>query len=458
VEQQQLVIESAQTLPPALLDAVCQWTTTQRWYPGASGTIPTPWLVGRFSGTSSDGPQPVILFAKVSGVVLQIPLVLPAYAEVGHPEFADGAQSPDFWRKYLSLMGLLPDAESTDTDVLAGAKLLTGEQSNSSILMPNLRKSGSVGAILKILRTLTPGEHPDVAVPTALAATEFNGVPRVLGSLQANLPEFGITDLAIAAELIPNAQDGFEMAVEYAKDGKDFATLAADLGTTLSMLHRSLSAALPSDATLDSAQFVAHLRSRAATAIETAPVLAPFKAAIDARLDALDAQFTHKSAGNQPIQRIHGDFHLGQALHSPKGWHIIDFEGEPMSNSEERVAPDLPLRDVAGVLRSFDYAQAIAARQQSAAANPDLSTGVGPRNASEETSWAKRAKSAFLTGYQAELAKHDGQARDPRLEHELLMALMLDKALYEVAYEATHRPDWVQIPLAAVKEILETPA
>jgi maltokinase len=123
---------------------------------------------------------------------------------------------------------------------------------------------------------------------------------------------------------------------------------------------------------------------------------------------------------------VHGDFHLGQALHTHRGWKIIDFEGEPAKTMAERRAPDAVWRDIAGMLRSFDYA---------AASVP------GPRS----NAWAARCRTAFLRGYTgAELSAADAS---------MLRAYEADKAIYEVVYEIRNRPDWVGIPLHAVASL-----
>jgi maltokinase len=129
-------------------------------------------------------------------------------------------------------------------------------------------------------------------------------------------------------------------------------------------------------------------------------------------------------------QRVHGDFHLGQTLHTPKGWKIIDFEGEPAKTMAERLAPDSIWRDIAGMLRSFDYA---------AASVPGPNSGA----------WAAEARAAFLRGYAGgELSGNDSQ---------LLRAYEADKAIYEVVYETRNRPDWVGIPLGAVATLAGAP-
>lgn len=131
-----------------------------------------------------------------------------------------------------------------------------------------------------------------------------------------------------------------------------------------------------------------------------------------------------------PVQRVHGDYHLGQVLRGPDAWAVLDFEGEPSASAQERSRPDLPLRDLAGMLRSIDYAAAV--------------------GGATDPSWAAGARAALVAGYVAEAG---GDAASPGAA-TVLRALELDKAVYEVVYEVRNRPDWVPIPLAGVDRLI----
>jgi maltokinase len=134
------------------------------------------------------------------------------------------------------------------------------------------------------------------------------------------------------------------------------------------------------------------------------------------------------------LQRVHGDFHLGQTLRTPSGWKIIDFEGEPAKTLAERLAPDSVWRDIAGMLRSFEYA---------GASVPPSTDDGGP----DAAQWVADCRSAFLAGYAGgELSPADAAT---------LRAYELDKAIYEVVYEVRNRPDWVHIPLGAVAALAD---
>lgn len=169
------------------------------------------------------------------------------------------------------------------------------------------------------------------------------------------------------------------------------------------------------------------MRSRLAAAVEAVPSLRDHAAAVE-------DVFAVAAASPWPDrQRIHGDLHLGQVLSSPgRGWMLIDFEGEPLRPMHERSRLDSPLRDVAGMLRSFDYVGGSLAMQGAAA----------------PAEWTARARTAFERGYAT------ASGRDPREHGAVLDAFELDKALYEAVYESRNRPTWVGIPVGAIRSLV----
>jgi maltokinase len=159
----------------------------------------------------------------------------------------------------------------------------------------------------------------------------------------------------------------------------------------------------------------------------TRPRLAALSDELTARFAALGR--AGAGAGAVKVSRIHGDYHLGQLLRTEDGFAVIDFEGEPARPLAERRAPASPLRDLAGMLRSLDYA---------------AHTAIGRSGSDDPTGWLAEAREAFLDGY-------GGISAD---EAPLLAAFELEKACYEVVYEANNRPDWIWLPLGAVERQL----
>ncbi|WP_344244694.1 phosphotransferase [Isoptericola hypogeus] len=459
---------AAQGPDPSVGDLLAAWLPGRRWFPGGHGVRAEPWLAVTFDDPAAAADVVVLLVRLVGGslpggrMVAQVPLVLgppgdhgPGFIAVvrtaaGDVAVHDGAAHPAGWLTMLHAMGAT--GGRPDDALVAGGRVVAGEQSNTSVLLPGVPAPGGAGAILKVLRTVAPGPHPDVVVPQALTRAGWDGVPRFLGALEVETPPSvalrqaqeppvetttrfrqaqpagGSTALAILSELVPDADDGFELACDHARRGESFAHLAADLGRVVAELHAVLRQAMPPGPPLDPEAFVAALRRRVATAVAEAPSLAPRAPQVADLLDDL-----HRRLPPLRLQTIHGDLHLGQALHGPSGWRLLDFEGEPQRPVAERGAPDLPLRDVAGMVRSFDYAAAV---------------GGAP----DRPGWRAEAAHAFLAGYRAS-APPSGM--DPPTADVVLRALVLDKALYEVVYETRQRPDWAHIPLAAVDRVLD---
>lgn len=303
-------------------------------------------------------------------------------------------------------------------------ELVGGEQSNTCI------RYGDT-ALLKVFRRLLVGSNPDLEVHRAVTV----GVARLLGSATAEwFPASAgphdvgrSADLAMLVEQVPGARDGWTLLLEAGASGASFATRAREIGASLRTVHDGLRAAFGS-ATVPGSEvadrLVAELRARA----DRVPQLAPYVSGLERRLRALDGQIL-------TVQRIHGDCHLGQLLlGSDDSWTVIDFEGEPLKPRAERVRPDSPWRDVAGVLRSFAYAAATLVR----------TGGSDPRSIER---WAAESRNAFLDGYLDDR---------PLAAAEVLDAYEADRASYEVTYEAGHRPDWIDIPLHDVARLAES--
>ena len=315
--------------------------------------------------------------------------------------------------------------------------VLTAEQSNTSLLFGE-------EAILKVFRRLSPGPNPDLEVPEALARLGSQHVAAPLGWITAQTQGLP-TVLAVLSAYLRNAVDGWSLAATSVRDlyasggtqaaqaGGDFAGEAERLGEATAEVHRDLATAfgtqeLPARAYHDMS---AQMLDRLGRAVAAVPELA--------RHDrVLRAAFEEVATLTDPleIQRIHGDYHLGQVMRTHSRWVLLDFEGEPAVPLERRRARFPALRDVAGMLRSLDYA----ARFQLAGLGDAGQATAAARD------WARRNQAAFCAGY----ARAGGA--DPGKHGILVRALTLDKAVYEVMYEARNRPSWLPIPLGSIAD------
>ena len=286
-------------------------------------------------------------------------------------------------------------------DPQSPTQVFGGEQSNTTV------RIGS-GVLLKIFRRLSPGPNLESITLAALAPSAVT--PQLIGTLDGDGVELGVF-----VERILDARDGWEYCVECCKNGRSIAEDMTHLGATLRRLHASMAAAFGTSS-IDAADIGHTMAARLDAAAEQLPELADAQPRLRRLLRLHQATI--------PVQRVHGDFHLGQTLISPKGWTIIDFEGEPMKTPAERVAPDSVWRDVAGLLRSLDCV-----RQSHTAP-----TGESANR------WYQDARAAFLDGY---VGSADPSGR-------LLTAYEVDKAIYELLYETRNRPDWAAIPRAAI--------
>jgi maltokinase len=326
----------------------------------------------------------------------------------------------------------------TDLRTDLNGTVMSAEQSNTSVVFGD-------DYILKLFRKVSPGLNPDLEITRALAEAGVRSVVPPLGWLEDCAD--GATTLGMLQPFLRGASEGWALAVTSVRDlyaeadlhadevGGDFAGESERLGAVTAEVHAVLAETLPSRRA-DAAENVAtakQMHERLDAALVMVPQLAPYAEGLRAAYDALA-----DLPGGVPVQRIHGDLHLGQALRVDDGWKLIDFEGEPARPLAERVALMSPLRDVAGMLRSFDYA----ARHLLAEA--PSSAGLEYRAAE----WADRNRDAFCDGY-ARACGHD-----PRDDAVLLRAMELDKAVYEVGYEARNRPTWLPIPLGSIDRLV----
>jgi len=309
-----------------------------------------------------------------------------------------------------------------------GIRKVGGEQSNTSVVLGD-------ALILKHFRKLEEGMNPEAEITRFLTEhTSFRHTPRLAGHLEYRNAHAAATTLAVAQQLVPDGRDGWQWVLEQLADPARAAAAVRALrrlGERTGELHR----ALGSD-TLDRA-FAPEPITAGDVATWVDGVIAQIaaaRAALGGETLSIDPAAIRRAlvaiVGRQKI-RHHGDFHLGQTLYRPTAadWMIIDFEGEPLRPLEERRRKHVALRDVAGLLRSLDYAAASA-----------------PSDAALGDDWSARAGQAFVDGYRAAAGAAGFLPESDPAFRSLVAVFELEKAAYEIVYEANNRPDWIAIP------------
>jgi maltokinase len=379
------------------VDAVRDLLRDQRWF-GADADAAE---IARVRALPTDPPLTQLLVAADADTYQLV------ITEDGQDATTDQAAA-------VALLGMIvPDAEVTTV------RPLGVEQSNTSLVFDER-------LLLKLFRRVPAGPHPDAEVPAALALAGFDNVPPLRGRWQEDDRDF-----AVIQPFLAGATDGWALGLvslrQLFSEPTDPADAGGDFGHEAERLGR----------------VTADLHAAMAKAFGTAPADATGWA--NAIADGLRTSELHALGDAGSCIRVHGDYHLGQVIRTDETWSVVDFEGEPARREADRQAHSSPLKDVAGMLRSFDYAAAVAAREQ--ADDRDEVADLA-------RSWEQRNRAAFLRGYFDSGAVDDLLPRAPDAVAILLSAFELDKALYEVAYETAHRPAWVDIPKAAVARLV----
>jgi maltokinase len=467
----------------AIEDALATWLGNQRWFAGKGQELRDLAIVADTELLAGDPGLRHLIVAVSHGtavdyyqVLIGLRRRLPArlrHARIG--PWGDGSagggriaydalHDADLTKTLLA--GIAADAETgtlrmhaipgAQFDTGLDSLVLGGEQSNTSLVYGE-------ESILKVFRRLSPGPNPDLEVTTALARLGSPQVAEPLGWIETRL-EGVPTSLGILSRYLRLATDGWTLAATSVRDlyaavgdandrdqndraaddkentrvlaadaGGDFAGESRRLGIATAQVHADLAAAFGTDqlSTDAASELTERMFRKLDLAVAAVPELAKH---VDMISDAYSE--LAKLSGPFPVQRVHGDYHLGQVLRTETGWVVLDFEGEPATPLAQRRARSSPLRDVAGMLRSFDYA----ARHQLIGHPGQAALSDAARD------WVRRNASAFCVGY----AETGGL--DPVANQILLRAFQMDKAVYEVLYEARHRPSWLPIPLDSLAE------
>jgi maltokinase len=366
-----------------------------------------------------------------------------------HDRFATAQWLTAFDRGHTADDMVFHRLEGHDLDTEAHSSLFSGEQSNSSVRFGE-------DSLMKVFRKVTFGSNPDVEIHEALTRSGNEHVAALYGWLEtpARSSDEPI-QLAMLQQLLRTASDGWDLALASVRDlyaeadlhadevGGDFAAEAHRLGAATAEVHDALAEQFPTQTwgRAELEDLAKAMRTRLQEALAVVGELAEHRQALEeifASVAELD--------GDVPVQRVHGDYHLGQTLRTVRGWKIVDFEGEPAKPLAERVRPDSRWRDVAGMLRSFDYAAHVV--------EDDVEEGA--QIAYRAVEWSERNRTAFLDGY-TEASGGTPEDGPSDAERTLLRAYEADKAVYETVYEARNRPAWLHIPLAGVARLTADP-
>jgi maltokinase len=440
-------------LPPELLVQVGPYLANRRWYAGdgppRSLSVLDSACLAELKGTAR------LLWAIVDAdgslyqlVIAERPTADGAGHLQGHEDVLIGTVGDRIYYGASidpEMAVALLRAASGGLEEAEWAHRLVAEQSNTSLVYDDR-------LILKLFRRLSRGPNPDVEVTEALAQTGFTHVALPIVRWQRDGH-----DLAFGQQYLAGGTDGWALGLTSLRDfygaaseeeptspamsGGDFAAEASRLGQMTADMHLAMAEAFGVSAG-ESADWwpglIASLEERIG---RLGPEPAGSAKPLLARL---------RQVGDPgPAVRVHGDYHLGQVMRADNGWYVLDFEGEPNRPLEERQRHTSVLKDVAGMLRSLQYASRYALRER-AESEPTLLEQLA-------RAWEDRNGAAFLRGY------YDTKGIDDLLPTEgpdreaVRVAFEVDKALYELAYEEAYRPEWVPIPLAALWRLLSDP-
>jgi maltokinase len=420
------------SLPDQITDPLEDWLTEQRWFASKAREVASVNVLQRVA--LSEEPA------------LRLEIVEARFQEGTHELYQLLPGEPDGVRALARLFGTEAHADGVafhgGREPTGDVRSMGAEQSNSSIVFGEQQ-------VLKVFRRIEPGINPELEMLRFLSSRSFENIASLTGWYEYT-GELMQATLGILQEFIGEARDGWQVALD---DPLGLLQRVPELGAATGRMH----SVLASDA--DDPAFSPEEPSAEALALLTAtideqiervflvlpdePSLAPIAGRGEEVRDRLQTM-SHVGVGGRLI-RHHGDYHLGQTMLAAEmgggteSWVILDFEGEPARSLLERRRKRSPLRDVAGMLRSFAYA----------ASASELLRGVpAPKG------WEERARKAFLDAYFDAVEPTllpAGQAAIGKL----LSIFELEKAVYELHYELNNRPDWVPIPVAGIARLLD---
>jgi trehalose synthase-fused probable maltokinase len=449
------------------VEALRDWVQQQRWYASKARSVAGIEIVE--SVTLREDPPLVLAlvetrFGTGTHELYQLPLAIRAPSEVprGHSiahtdgwavydALAEPEQALELTRRIAATDEIETDDGRfsfhpfADAESLADAtevRLMGVEQSNSSVVFDER-------IVLKVFRKLEAGVNPELEMLRFLTYRGFPNIAALHGWYEYEGQAFAAT-LGVAQAFLPDAAGGWELALDEITSGPDaFLDRLGSLGTVTAHLHNTLA----SDASDPS--FSPEEPSQESLSLLTATVDEDIER-IFLRLPDDDPRLAPIAGRGQDVRerlasraqigvtgrviRTHGDYHLGQTLHTPRGWVILDFEGEPGRPLHERRQKRSPLRDVAGMLRSFAYVTSAVELLRGQHAPPDFEA---------------RARARFMECYFASVDSTLMPAGEAAINN-LLSIYELEKAIYELRYELNNRPDWTPIPVAGIVRLLES--
>ena len=441
------------------------WVERQRWYASKSRHVTHVDLLE--AATLGEEPPLMVLallqtgFATGTHELYQLPLgVRPtgsggpeAITQTGRWSVYDALADPELGRMLLRWIDDARELEAADgrfSSHLVDGRLdladrapvrpIGVEQSNSSLVFGDQ-------LVAKLFRKLEPGVNPELEMLRFLTAHGFENIAPLYGWAEYEGRSLSAT-LAVVQRFFPEGCGGWELALEeLASEPDAFLERLAALGEVTARMHTVLGsdgtdpAFAPEEPSHEALSLLTATVDedieRIFTRLPDQPAVEPIAGCgqdVQERLSMLA-----KVGSGGRVIRVHGDYHLGQTLLTPGGWVILDFDGEPARSLPERRQKRSPLRDVAGMLRSFAYVASAA----------HIQLGVDTPG-----DWEERARETFLTQYfehvEPSLLPHGEQAIE-----NLLAVFELEKAVYELRYERDNRPDWLSIPVAGIMRLLE---